>query len=705
MAFILLIAHLTTNAGTVNFSNFESGLEVQSDGEPIMGGFVAVGTTSNPDSYSDPDLLESSFVQFGESTSFGGASAFNLGGFFSGVAIGDGGSSEFSGKTIYIIGGEGQSISDSESLFLIDTGAKFAADSPIFAANVDLDSGTILLGETTGEPSISGASGAFQTQNVQGFTINDQNFEILENSDEGKVVGTINGYDEIQFTILNNYDSNNDGKPAFIFTGSDLILNDPKDIDYETANTVNLNFNGSLSSGESDEASILITIIDDTSEDIDDDGLNQDQEASIGTSDLLKDTDNDGFDDGVEIAIGTDPTDKSSNPSLNEARELIRELEEKNNNLANSLREKDSSISSLEDSLAIKTQEVTSLNESITQKDSEINNLNTQVSSLNDSIIQKDSSIASLEDSLAIKTQEVTSLNESITQKDSEINNLNTQVSSLNDSIIQKDSSIASLEDSLAIKTQEVTSLNESVTQKDSEINNLNTQVSSLNDSIIQKDSSISSLEDSLAIKTQEVTSLNESVTQKDSEINNLNTQVSSLNDSIIQKDNSISSLNEQINTARTLITDKETKIVELNNQIDTLSSTAQNAENQSTVITSLNSTIDSKNKELDDLNLMYQSKCTEVATLNDEIDLLNESIIDKIIEIGKLCERPSLDEIQEGRIGSVVLTPNIGENTITIDLAIEESLDLIEWKPINQKISTTLQLDKSKKFYRFSAE
>ncbi len=558
LVLILLLAHLVTHAGTVNFSNFESGLEVQSAGEPIMGGFVAVGTTSNPDSYSDPDLLESSFIQFGESTSFGGASAFNLDGFFSGVAIGNGGSSEFSGKTIYIIGGEGQSISDSESLFLIDTGAKFAADSPIFAANVDLDSGTILLGETTGEPSISGASGAFQTQNVQGFTINDQNFEILENSDEGKVVGTINGYDEIQFTILNNYDSNNDGKPAFIFTGSDLILNDPKDIDYETANTVNLNFNGSLSSGESDEASILITIIDDTSEDIDDDGLNQNEEASIGTSDLLKDTDNDGFEDGVEIAIGTDPTDKSSNPSLNEARELIRELEEKNNNLANSLREKDSSLSSLEDSLAIKTQEVTSLNESVTQKDSEINNLNTQVSSLNDSIIQKDSSIASL---------------------------------------------------------------------------------------------------------------------------------------------------NEQINTARTLITDKETKIVELNNQIDTLSSTAQNAENQSTVITSLNSTIDSKNKELDDLNLMYQSKCTEVATLNDEIDLLNESIIDKIIEIGKLCERPSLDEIQEGRIGSVVLTPNIGENTITIDLAIEESLDLIEWKPINQKISTTLQLDKSKKFYRFSAE
>ena len=81
---------------------------------------MLVGTTSDPDSYSDPDLLEESFIQFGESSSFGGSSAFNLDGFFSGVAIGDGGSSEFLGKRIFLIGGEGQSIADSESLFLID---------------------------------------------------------------------------------------------------------------------------------------------------------------------------------------------------------------------------------------------------------------------------------------------------------------------------------------------------------------------------------------------------------------------------------------------------------------------------------------------------------------------------------------------------------------------------------------------------------
>ena len=607
LIFLTFLAHVTLNAGTVNFSNFNSGLEVQSDGKPISGGFVAVGTTSDPDSYSDPDLLEESFIQFGESSSFGGSSAFNLDGFFSGVAIGDGGSSEFLGKRIFLIGGEGQSIADSESLFLIDTGADFAADSPIFAATVDLTSGTVILGDQSGQASISGASGAFQTQSFESFTIIDQNFELIENSEKGKVVGTINSYDDVQFTIIENFDANNDDNPAFIITDNELILNDPDDIDYETQSTITLSFNGSLSSGESDEASILIAIIDDRSEDNDGDGLNQGQEISIGTSDFSKDTDNDGFDDGTEVAIGTDPTDESSNPGLVEAQNLIKELEEKNKLLTDSITEKDSLI---------------------------------------------------------------VSINENLISKDSEITDLNTQVSSLNDSIVQKDNTISSLEDSLTTKTQQISSLNESITLKNSEITDLNTQVNSLNDSIAQKDNTISSLEDSLATKTQQ-----------------------------------ISSLNDAINDAQNLITEKETKIEGLNNQIQTLSSTIEDSENQSTVIASLNSTIESKNNELSDLNSLYQSKCTEVATLNDEIDLLNESIIDKIIEIGKLCERPSLDEIQEGRIGSVVLRPNLSDNTITINLAIEESSDLIEWKPINQIISTTLPLNEDKKFYRFAAE
>ena len=83
----------------------------------------------------------------------------------------------------------------------------------------------------------------------------------------------------------------------------------------------------------------------------------------------------------------------------------------------------------------------------------------------------------------------------------------------------------------------------------------------------------------------------------------------------------------------------------------------------------------------------------------------MNETIIDKIIEIGQLCERPSLDEIQEGRIGSIVLRPNQQDNTITIDLTVEESTDLVNWEALETIISTTLPLDEGKKFYRFSTQ
>jgi len=562
---IFLLSISIANAGTVNFSNFTSGLEVQSDGTPINGGFVAVGTTADPNSYTDPDLLEASFVQFGESSNFGGAAAFDLDGFFSGVAVGDGGSEEFSGKRIFLLGGEGSSIADSETLFLIDTGTDFAADSPIFAATVDINSGTILMGDLSGEAVVSGASGAFQTQNFGSFSINDQFFEISENSSEGSVLGAININGEATIEILVNLDSDNDQVPAFTVSGNQLILNDPGDLDYETQTSINLSFVGTLTSGESDEASIVITIKDDVTEDTDGDGLTQEQEALYGTSDLIADTDNDGFDDGSEVAIGTDPNDESSNPGLEEAQELIKQLELQNQTLTNSLSEK---------------------SELLIVAEASINEKSTKIETL-----------------------------------ETDLNQLNVQLSGKNEQILNLSNNVESLTNSVLLKETQITNLN------------------------------------------SQVTTLNDSVTQKETQITNLNSQVTTLNDSVTQK---------------------ETEILNLNNQIVNLTDSLNGSENQASIITSLQATIDVK---------------------NDEIDLLNETIIDKIIEIGQLCERPSLDEIQEGRIGSIVIRPNQQDNTITIDLTVEESTDLVNWKALETIISTTLPLDEGKKFYRFSTQ
>ncbi|MDG1852996.1 MAG: leucine-rich repeat protein [Verrucomicrobiales bacterium] len=960
---LALLMHTISNAGTINFSNFSSGLEVQSDGTPINGGFVAVGTSSDPNSYSSPQLLEDSFTQFGNSSTFGGASAFNLDGFFSGIASGDGGSSEFLGKRIFIIGGEGESISDSETLFLIDTGVNFAADSPIFAASVDLDTGTVLLGAQSGDPVISGASGAFQTQSFGAFSISDQNFSIIENSEEGTLIGTIgssNSSSQTSYEFLQNYDSDNDGINAFIITGNKVIVNDPEDLDYEVESTITLPFKGTSSNGDSSDAVILISISDDRSEDSDGDGLDQEtEEQTYGTSDLTADTDDDGFNDRIEVTLGTDPTSESSFPGMKEAigyagqfssnspsdsawfyqaevthdsegaaqsgsisdtkttsvtleiegptiaefwwkvsseeghdylsvsldgtikkqisgdtewmiesviipkgthsvtwayskdesesdgddsgwidelsilplsgtygnlsflidnlgadgatitrcavsaegtinipesiegipvtkiadnafesctkitrvivpqtilsvgnnafedcselrlvgfegrlpeigtdafigavnsftvtnygflqeellaerevgrqevlsspeqfdladastnQETIIELQESNENLLATLDEKSNQIISFETTLSAKQSELDTLGQIIETQDIQLSENVAEISLLNDEV-------ESLADSLQIKETQITSLQNTVVSKGNQIVSLKGDISNLNDSLDQKNSEIlslneqvGSLSDSLTMKGNQIASLEESVATKMIQINSLDENISTLNTLLVEKNSQINSLD-------EQVTSLSDSLTIKGN-------QITSLEESVATKMIQINSLDENISTLNTLLVEKNSQINSLDEQVTSLSDSLAQASNQSNAIEALNETINNKDQEITDLNKLYEDKCTQVISLTDEIETLNETIIDKIIEIGKLCERPTVEEIQDGRSGSILLRPNPSDNTITIDLRVEESGDLIDWQPTERTLSGTFPLSGDKKFYRFS--
>ena len=1018
---VALLMHSISNAGTINFSNFSSGLEVQSDGTPINGGFVAVGTTSNPNIFSDPQLLEDSFTQFGNSSTFGGASAFNLDGFFSGVANGNGGSSEFLGKRIFIIGGEGDSISDSETLFLIDTGVNFAADSPIFAASVDLDTGTVLLGEQSGDPVISGASGAFQAQSFGTFSISDQNFSIIENAEEGAIIGTItnaNSSSQTSYEFIQNYDADDDGNNAFIIIDNRVIVNDSEDLDYELKSTVNLPFRGTSAAGDSSDAVILISLLDDRSEDSDGDGLDQEtEEQTYGTSDLTADSDDDGFNDMIEVILGTDPASEASYPGMKEAighagqyssnspsdsvwfyqnqvthdnegaaqsgsitdskitsvslevdgptiaefwwkvsseenhdflsvsldgsvkkeisgdsewmiesiiipkgshsltwsytkdesgsegqdsgwidelsilplsgtygnlsflidnlgedgatitrcsvsakgvvnipdsiegipvtqiadnafescnkitrvivpktvlsignnafedcselrlvgfegkspeigndafigavnsftvtnygflqdeliaekeagrqevlsspdqfdlvdsstnQETIIELQETNESLLVSLNDKSNQIISFETTLSAKQSELDTLEQVIETQDiqlsentEEISSLNDQVESLSDSIRIKETQITSLQNNVVSKGNQIASLkgdisnlNDSLNQKDSEILSLNDRVDSLSDSLVIKENQITSLEESVATKTtqinsleEDVSALNTSLSEKNSQITSLNGQLDSLSDSLTLKSNQIASLEESVATKMirinsleDKVSTLNTSLVEKSSQISSLNGQVDSLSDSLTLKSNQIASLEESvatkmirinsleenISTLNTSVAEKDSQISSLDEQIESLSDSLAQASNQSSAIEALNETINNKDQQITDLNQMYEDKCTQVVRLSEEIETLNETIIDKIIEIGKLCERPTVEEIQEGRSGSVLLRPNPNDNSITIDLRVEESGDLIDWQPTERTLSGTFPLSGDKKFYRFSLQ
>ena len=1002
---LALLVPSISKAGTINFSNFASGLEVQSAGTPINGGFVAVGTTSDPESYSSPQLLEDSFSQFGNSSTFGGDSAFNIDGFFSAVANGNGGTSEFLGKRIFIIGGEGESISDSETLFLIDTGVNFAVDSPIFAASVDLSSGTVLLGEESGDPVISGASGAFQTQGFGTFSIPDQNFSIIENAEEGTLIGTIvatNIFDQTSYEFIQNFDADNDGNNAFIITDDKVIVNDPDDLDYEVTSSISLSLKGTSETGDTSDAVVLISVSDDRFEDSDGDGLDQQtEEQTYGTSDLTADSDDDGFNDKIEVTLGTDPTSESSYPGMKEAigyageygsnspsdsawfyqeqvthdnegaaqsgtisdskttsvtleidgptiaefwwkvsseedhdylsvsldgsikkqisgdsewmiesviipkgshsltwsytkdesesegqdsgwidelsvlpmsgtygnlsflidnlgedgatiircsvsaegvvnipdsiegipvtkiadnafesctkitrvivpetvlsigdnafedcselklvgfesglpeigtdafigainsftvtnygflqdellverevgrqevlsspdqfnlvdastnQETIIELQETNENLLVSLNEKSNQIISIETTLSVKQSEIDTLEQDLETLDiqlsentAEISLLNNEVGSLSDSIINKETQITSLQNTVVTKGNQIASLksdisnlNDSLNQKDSEIISLNDQVGTLSDSLAVKSNQITSLEEN-------VSTLNTSLVEKNSQINSLNGQVESLSDSLVLKGNQITSLEESVATKMirinsleENVSTLNTSLVEKNSQINSLNGQVESLSDSLVLKGNQITSLEESVATKMirinsleenasaldTSLIEKNSQINSLNGQVEFLSDSLAQASNQSSAIEALNETINSKDQQITELNQSYEKKCNQVVSLSEEIETLNETIIDKIIEIGKLCERPTLEEIQDGRSGSILLRPNPNDNTITIDLTVEESGDLVEWQPAERTLSGTFPLSGDKKFYRFS--
>ena len=69
---------------------------------------------------------------------------------------------------------------------------------------------------------------------------------------------------------------------------------------------------------------------------------------------------------------------------------------------------------------------------------------------------------------------------------------------------------------------------------------------------------------------------------------------------------------------------------------------------------------------------------------------------------VAELDARPSLEDIQEARAGSVVLTPT-GNGTVIFRMMIEESSDLSVWENNGESVEVELPLAEGKKFLRFA--
>jgi hypothetical protein len=69
---------------------------------------------------------------------------------------------------------------------------------------------------------------------------------------------------------------------------------------------------------------------------------------------------------------------------------------------------------------------------------------------------------------------------------------------------------------------------------------------------------------------------------------------------------------------------------------------------------------------------------------------------------VAELDARPTLEDIQEARAGSVVLTPT-GNGTVILKMMIEKSSDLSVWENSEQSVEVELPLAEGKKFLRFA--
>jgi len=170
---LLAIAGLAS-AGVVNSSNATASLlEVQVNGVGVVGGFLSVGTTAAGDAaLSDASTAQGALLadwnQFGDDTSFGTPGVNGLAGFFSIAADGNGGVAPFNGNTIYLIGGNGSTLANSSSLFIIKGAGTFGPDLPLFSGSVNIGTDEALLGAIGGTNGLNGGD-AFQMANVGGI--------------------------------------------------------------------------------------------------------------------------------------------------------------------------------------------------------------------------------------------------------------------------------------------------------------------------------------------------------------------------------------------------------------------------------------------------------------------------------------------------------------------------------------------------------
>ena len=105
-----------------------------------------------------------------------------------------------------------------------------------------------------------------------------------------------------------------------------------------------------------------------------------------------------------------------------------------------------------------------------------------------------------------------------------------------------------------------------------------------------------------------------------------------------------------------------------------------------------------------DDTVELGDLKDQRISELETQLVEANATIEIKNALIAELSKEQTIDEIQDGRLGSIVLTPIPNTNTAILNIDIEQSDDLKTWT-LYRKILESISMPEGKKFYRFALD
>ena len=112
---------------------------------------------------------------------------------------------------------------------------------------------------------------------------------------------------------------------------------------------------------------------------------------------------------------------------------------------------------------------------------------------------------------------------------------------------------------------------------------------------------------------------------------------------------------------------------------------------------------IQSNTTEIDDLKIMMEAMNVQMQQLNTQLGDLQASIEEKDQQIAELSQRPTLEEVQDARAGSLVFRADEETNAVTLEFEIRSSENLQDWVAQPETVTATVPLDAEKKFVRIA--